>query len=861
MHWYQLDPEIVLKRLHTSLNGLPFDEVHKRNILYPPNTIRVAREPSFIRIFLLQFKSFLSLLLIALGLLALATSHFLVTQENILDAIIIFLLLLLNALLGTYQDYKSSKAARKTQLFTQTTAIVRRGGIEQNIPAKELVPGDIIVLREGMRVPADARIISAIHLDTDEATLTGESHAHTKSPLTIPTEVPLVHQLNMVFMDTHVVHGKAEAVVVRTGKDTVVGKIAQKLKENYKSPFTHELDRATNKMSAIALFLIGLVVLIFLARKMPITDILFLASALLIGAIPQALPAIVTYAISASETYLQKKKILIKRKTLLETLGSVDVICTDKTGTLTCNKLQIQKINLANHTSFEKMPKALQDLFQKIALLPNEAEHTEKGFVGDAIDIAFIDYFNEHNLDILSFKDKYKYKSFSPFSPESKIAYSSHKIDKKIMTFYKGEPHETIKLCKYIQIKNKILPLTAKRKKAIHDTLLTFSKEALKNVGLAYKSGSKIIFFGIVGLYDPPKADIADAIKSAYAAGIDVKMVTGDNKETALSLAKICGFRKPKVLDWLDLRDLSQEQFSKAVETHNIFSRMDPTNKLKIVKTLEDNGHRVAITGDGVNDGPALSEATVGIAMGKHSEDVAKDAADLIVLNDEFNSIIEGIKQGRTIFFNVKKVVKYLLTANLGEILMIVIGALFGIIPILPVQLLWVNFITSYAPAVAFGANPPPKNIMNQKPTGKKEQLITKSITKSAIYLAIKKVIILSILFYGSYTFTKDLALSQSILFTWIIMWHFVRVMFMRLKQGMGILEKKSVLLALAIPAILQILIIYSPLNIFFRTVPLGFASWLLILLFIVIAIYSEEIMDKIIEHRHDKSKDKSVPG
>ncbi|MBN1275720.1 cation-transporting P-type ATPase [Candidatus Woesearchaeota archaeon] len=852
MEWYRLDKKEVLARLRSSLLGLATIEAERRQQEHGKNRIEEPHHPHYLKLLINQFRTFLPWLLFALALLAFAADAYLGLHEHFFDGVVILFILIVNASLGAYQEFKAHKETHQLQELHTDTCTAMRDGKITTLPVEDLVPGDIILLSKGMKVPADAYLLKSVSLEADETLLTGESLPVTKKAETVKEERPIDRQSNLVFMSTFIKNGSATAVVTTTGKNTEMGRIASTLQRKDTDPFLQEVDVATNRITIIAVSLIFLVVILFMAQGiMGWSDIVLLASALLIGAIPEGLPTIIRFTIAAGNKALGQKKVLVKRHSLIEILGGVDVICVDKTGTLTSNRLSVKEIFVAGkRAAYEQLPKQAQQHFAYASLLANTSQASEQGFIGDEIDIALIDYFNSKGYDLIELYEKHPRSSLESFSAETNTVSSTNNIGRKKITYTKGAPEHVLDACKKMLVGTKKVALTRQRREGIEQRINEFSKESLKSIALSYKEGrGACVFIGIVGLYDEPKKGLRDSIRAVYDAGIEVKMITGDSKETALSVAAVAGFKEPKAIDWKDLRDLSAEQLRETVEEHNVFSRMSPEHKLLIVRALREGGRRVAITGDGVNDVPALQEAEVGIAMGRHSADMAKEAAGLIILNDHFESIADGIREGRTIFYNIRKVLNYLLTANLGEILLVVIGSFFGLMPFLAIQLLWVNFVSNHAQAMALGLDPAPPDIMRRKPTGKKERFLTHRITALAVYISLKKVVLLFALFYGFYAFTGDLRLAQTVAFTWLILWHFIRIMTIKQEEGTPLLGNRYLVAALLLPLFFQLIILYTPIREFFRVVPLEWWVWPVLVGTMIIGFYLERLVSYFVDH------------
>jgi len=743
--------------------------------------------------------------------------------------VFLIVIFLLNTIIGAYQNYSSNKVSQALSKMLENNAVVLRDGKKIEINAKDLFPGDIIFLSSGSKIPADAYLLHCDSLKVDESILTGESLAVHKTCGIITKQVPISEMSNLLFMNTYVVSGDAKAIVIKTGKNTQMGEIATSIQsKKKKETFIAEIDEASKKITYFAVILVLLVAAILFYKGLSIISIFMVASALIIGSIPEGLPAIVVFLLSKSIHRLAKEKVLVKDLGLLETLGSIDILCTDKTGTLTQNKMSVKKLFLdgKNFENFEKIPSNIKEIFSKIIYYVNESKIVDSKLEGEPEDIALLEFSNKFNKT-QKFNKK-EISNFEPFNSDLKYSYCELKNNEILK---KGAPEILLDSCKYALLDGKRILIDKKIKNKLLKEMDKFTSDALRLIGFSYsKSGGSEIFLGFSGLYDKPKDDIEKTISQIYSAGIEIKMITGDNINTAKAIGVECGFRNISAIEWKDVVNLNDKDFEKEVLTHNVFARMTPDFKEKILKVLQNNGHRVAITGDGVNDSIALKQADVGIVMGNGS-DIAKESGDLILLNNDFKDIPIAIREGRGIFHNIRKVVNYLLTANLAEVIVIFISSFFGLVPFSAIQILWVNFVTDTAPALSLGVDKYPKDILNKKPNGKNEKILNIRIILLTIFISLKKVVLIFTLFLFAYYYSnQNLIFAQTVAFTWLVLSHFVRIAAIRFSEKVNFFMNKYVNYSLYAVILVQLLILYTPLNKIFMVVPLSF-MWVLILI------------------------------
>lgn len=740
-------PEETLKELRTTENGLTTEEAERRKQLYGLNEIKTEKNVSAIKIFILQFNSPLVWILIIATIIAFSLGE-------ITEGFVIFGIIILNSIFGFVQEFKAEKAIEALKKMTALKAKVLRDSKITEIDTKELVPGDIIMLETGDRVPADARILSLASLEVQEAVLTGESSPVEKSVEKLKGNLVLADMKNMVFSSTIVTMGRCKAVVTGTGKDSEIGKIAKMIEsaEEVMTPLQLKLKELA-KWLGIAVLIIA--VIVFGAGVIRggfnyknIADMFLVSIALAVAAIPEGLPAVVTISLAIGVKKMVKRNALMRKLASVETLGACSVICTDKTGTLTHNEMTVKKIFANDEVidvtgsgynpigEFSKKTDRIHELLVA-GMLCNDSEITkEEGdykVIGDPTEGALIVSAMKAKIDHMKIDALYPRKGEIPFTSERKMMTTMHVIKGKNIAFSKGAPDIMLEKCDRILLNGTVRRLTKELRQQILKKNDEFASEALRVLGFAYKDlkkneskkeiEKKMIFLGIQGMIDPPRKEVKDAISRCIKAGIKVVMITGDHKNTAVAIAKEVGITG-YVLTGKELDKI--KDFDDIVEKVGIYARVDPKHKLRIVDAFQKKGHIIAMTGDGVNDAPALKEADIGVAMGITGTDVAKEASDMILSDDNFTSIVGAVEEGRTIFDNIKKFVRYLVSSNVGEVMTIFGAMLIGLkLPVSAIQILWINLVTDGLPALALGVEKPEKEIMERPPRNEKERIIT----------------------------------------------------------------------------------------------------------------------------------------
>lgn len=841
---YLKDLAAISASLQTDLkNGLSTKEAKDRLVKFGPNILKQTRGPSILSIFLSQFTNLLVIILLIAAFISLLLG------EKI-DAIMIMTIVLINAIVGFIQEYKVEKAIEHLKKLVTTSVKVYRDGKLLEIPSAELVLGDLIVIEEGAKIPADIRIVKAINLKTIEAPLTGESTPVSKTENPLEGELSIADQKNMLFSSTVVSVGKGTGIVVATGMDTQIGKIAHLVQTEVSppTPMQVKLDKLGGLIGKIVLIIaavIGLEEMVFGGQK--ILDALISAVALAVAAIPEGLPAVVTISLALGTKRLLRQKALIRNLPAAETLGSTDVICCDKTGTLTEGTMQVRSVyidgKIIDLASQGDVLRGKISKLLKFGFLASNARASDGKILGDTTEAALIQAaldagFNQNELD----KDYPRLQEI-PFSSDSKMMTTVSQEDDHQLITSKGAVEVILDKCTQIEMDGKVRNITQQDRQEILKVNENMAKSALRVLAFAYKIDpyeleknlleKDLLFLGLQGMMDPPKRGVADSVQTCQKAGIKVIMITGDHLLTAQAVAKEINITGESITG-VDLDKLSDQQFEQKVDQISIYARVNPEHKIRIVKALKAHGHQVAMTGDGVNDAPALKAADIGVAMGITGTDVAKDASDMVLLDDHFSTIVTAVKEGRGIYENIRKFVTYLLSANTMEVALIFISVILGWpLPLLPIHLLWINLVTDGLPAVALGVDPARGNIMDSKPAQFREEIINKKFIR--LLVVASSVITVSIL--TIFGFSKEqLAHAQTLVFTAVVLYEFLVIVAIRSEYNLGFLSNKYLILAVLTSLVLHLSILYLPLTVgsftwqqLFKVQPLSILDWVIL--------------------------------
>ena len=744
--WHALTSEETAKILQTSEAGLSDAEAAKRLAQYGENNLREKKPKSVMRMIWEQLTEVMVLILLLAAVFSLVM--YFLEGEGLAECIVILVVIALNATVGVVQEKKAANALESLKKMTAPTARVLREGEESVVAASAIVPGDIIYLEDGAIVPADIRIIQDNNMKVQEAALTGESVPAEKDGVTVlPEDAPLGDRVNMAYSSSIVMYGNATGIVVGTGMNTEVGRIAGLLEEQdeFDTPMKRKLNSVGKILSLVGLIVCVVIFAIGLLRDASAwVSYIFIAISLAISVIPEGLPATSTIIMALGVQRMAKQNALVKSLPAVETLGSASVVCCDKTGTLTLNRMTVTHVAVGddfitgNVTKAEDLQQKYteetwQDLVNGCALCVNAKKDPDNAgnILGDPTEGALIVFAQAQGIEAENYEEENPRQFEQPFDSDRKRMSVLNRIGGKLMAYTKGAVDEMLPLCSKYRTREGVRPMTEEDRARILEICNKMSENALRVLGFAVREWDAVpqeetadletdmTFVGAVGMIDPPRNEVIKAVETCHEAGIRVIMITGDHKVTALAIAKqLHIFREGNtVISGQELDEMDDEQLDRAVQTCVVFARVSPSDKLRIIQALRRNGEVAAMTGDGVNDSPALKEADIGVAMGITGTDVAKDAADMILLDDNFTTIEYAIREGRRVYRNIQKVIQFLVAGNIAEILILFLAVCFGWpMPILAVHILLINLATDSLPAVALGIDPADLNVMRQKP-------------------------------------------------------------------------------------------------------------------------------------------------
>lgn len=767
--FYTQGVEEVLKSLDTSVDGLSTAQAKERLDAYGYNELDEGEKRSLLSKFIDQFKDLMIIILLVAAALSIITEG----RHGLTDACIIFAVVVLNAAFGVYQEGQAEAAIEALKNMSSPMARVRRDGNVVEIDSRELVPGDIVLLEAGDVVPADMRLIEAASLKIEESALTGESVPVEKDITeTVEAEAGIGDRVNMCYQNSNVTYGRGTGVVTNTGMYTEVGKIADMLAnaDESQTPLKQSLEQLSKTLTylIIAIALVTFLVSVFIRGEQPLEG-LMVAVALAVAAIPEGLPAIVTILLSLGTTSLAKRNAIVRKLPAVETLGSTEIIASDKTGTLTMNQMTVEKVYTNGQLQNADTELGADNTTLRIMTFANDTKVDPDGkLIGDPTETALVQFGLDHNFDVREVLKSEPRVAELPFDSDRKLMSTIHKEpDGSYFVAVKGAPDQLIKRVTRIEINGEVRPITDEDKQAILAVNKDLAKQALRVLMMAYKTTSEIptlesevvesdlIFSGLVGMIDPERPEAAEAVRVAKEAGIRPIMITGDHQDTAEAIAKRLGIIDPndtedRVITGAELNELSDEEFQKVFKQYSVYARVSPEHKVRIVKAWQNEGKVVAMTGDGVNDAPSLKTADIGIGMGITGTEVSKGASDMVLADDNFATIIVAVEEGRKVFSNIQKSIQYLLSANMAEVFIIFFATLFGWDVLQPVHLLWINLVTDTLPAIALGVEPAEPGIMTHKPRGRQSNFFDGGVFGAIMYQGVfQTILVLAVYGWG----------------------------------------------------------------------------------------------------------------
>lgn len=767
--FYTQGEEEVLKSLDTSIDGLSTAQAKERLNAYGYNELDEGEKRSLLSKFIDQFKDLMIIILLVAAALSVITEG----MHGLTDACIILAVVVLNAAFGVYQEGQAEAAIEALKNMSSPLARVRRDGNVVEIDSRELVPGDIVLLEAGDVVPADMRLLEAASLKIEEAALTGESVPVEKDITeTVEAEAGIGDRVNMGYQNSNVTYGRGTGVVTNTGMYTEVGKIADMLAnaDESQTPLKQSLEQLSKTLTylIIAIALVTFLVSVFIRGEQPLEG-LMVAVALAVAAIPEGLPAIVTILLSLGTTTLAKRNSIVRKLPAVETLGSTEIIASDKTGTLTMNQMTVEKVYTNGQLQSAATELGADNTTLRIMNFANDTKVDPDGkLIGDPTETALVQFGLDHNFDVRDVLKSEPRVAELPFDSDRKLMSTIHKeADGTYFVAVKGAPDQLLKRVTRIEINGEVRPITDEDKQAILATNKDLAKQALRVLMMAYKTTndiptlesevveSDLIFSGLVGMIDPERPEAAEAVRVAKEAGIRPIMITGDHQDTAEAIAKRLGIIDPNdtedhVFTGAELNELSDEEFQKVFKQYSVYARVSPEHKVRIVKAWQNDGKVVAMTGDGVNDAPSLKTADIGIGMGITGTEVSKGASDMVLADDNFATIIVAVEEGRKVFSNIQKSIQYLLSANMAEVFIIFFATLFGWDVLQPVHLLWINLVTDTLPAIALGVEPAEPGIMTHKPRGRQSNFFDGGVFGAIMYQGVfQTILVLAVYGWG----------------------------------------------------------------------------------------------------------------
>lgn len=822
-NYYNKKVEELYKELDTNINGLTEEEASKRLEEYGENKLAERKKKSNLIIFLNQFNDLMIILLIFASVFSAVISY--IQKESYADSVIILIIVIINATLSFIEEKKADKAIEELNKMFITNNNVIRDGKKETIDVRKIVPGDIIELEAGDYVSADARIISSEALEVNESTLTGESKSIKKDNIDITEEKELYERKNMVYAGCNVTNGHAFVVVCSTAMDTELGKIGASLMNN-KNELT-PLQKKINQISKVLTYIIIAIIIVMMAvgllKKNDFFDILMLSISLAVAAIPEGMSSVITIILSLGMSEMAKRNVIIRKMASVETLGSTDIICSDKTGTITENKMQVKSIYVNNKLYTEKDNIENINLYNYcLSSCQNVTKNNDK-YLGDETEVAIYKYLEEKNI-LINIPRVKEY----PFDSDRKMMSTINTIEGKEYSFTKGSLDSVLQNCSYYLEDNKLYNITTEYKEKIFKIEEEESEKSLRILALAYKTENtsdpehNMIFIGLIGMMDPPRISVPNAINTCKNSGIKIVMITGDSINTARAIAKSVGIidTDEGATTGKEIDKLTDDELKEAVKKYNVYARISPSTKLRIVDALQSNGYVVAMTGDGVNDAPAIQKADIGIGMGITGTEVVKKVADCILVDDSFSTIVDGVEEGRRITSNIKKIILYLLAGNIIEVILVFISMVLNMEMFTTLQLLWLNLVTDSIPAIMLAFEKKTEDQMENTPANKyNESFFTPLLTAKIVIGAIIKSIVMLIIFI-CFAKKADVNTAGSLLFIYLVTHELLFSFSCRnIKKSVlnkNIFSNKKLTLGVFLILLVQIIVLVTPISKYF---------------------------------------------
>lgn len=873
--WHTQTVDEVKKALNTNIyTGLSEKEILKRRKKYGFNKLAEKKKESLITRFIAQFKDFMIIILLLASLISALMSYIDKTNDYA-DSIIIVSIVVINAVIGVIQEAKAEKSLEALKKLSSPTSSVIRNSKNITINSTDLVPGDIIELEAGNFVPADCRLVDSFNLKVEESALTGETIPVLKEATsTLPSKVSLGDMTNMVFSTTIVTNGHAKAIVTETGMNTKVGKIAKMIIDDTspQTPLQKKLSNIGKSLGMICLAICLAIFIIGLIKGISLKEMFMTSVGLAVAAIPEGLPAVVTIMLSIGVTKMAKNNAIIRKLPAVETLGSSSIICSDKTGTLTQNKMHVVKIynykeDITNNTNSLDFKFILE-----LGAMCNDCKINNNSSTGEPTESAIVNIALKYGINKNSLYNKMKRVNEVPFDSDRKMMTTIHKIGDKYRIITKGAPDIILQRCSYIYNYGSLKQLDYNTEQNIQKANEEMANKALRVLAIAYKDVTNLpyninseniekdlVFTGLFGMIDPPRDGVRESILNAKKAGIKTVMITGDHILTAKAIAKDLGIYKDGdiAITGNELDQIPSRKFESEIMKYSVFARVSPEHKVKIVKAFQKAGNVVAMTGDGVNDAPALKNADIGVAMGKNGTDVAKNASDMILTDDNFVTIVKAVKEGRHIYDNITKAVHFLISTNIGEIVTIFLGLILGLdTPLLAIHLLWINLVTDSFPAIGLGLEPADKYIMNKKPKNPKKGIFSDGLWYKIFFEGCMiGILTLFAFFIGIKNY--DLTVARTMAFITLGLTELVHSLNIRSNDSIfnnNFFNNKFLLVSFIFGAIIQISVTLIPsIAKMFEVTSLNISQWIYTILISISPIFIMELKKKLHEIRHGK--------